>query len=536
MSDFPLSFLSEYNIRQNTIENTDLSEISNANTKALMELIDNIKSGDTIIGKILSVSNDSFVLSTLDDTITLNAKTDSSVTLEKGQTVLFEVKKFADSHIALRPLNANTNATDTAKRAVLEAGIPINNRTVEMTVRNMEYGNPIDKRNLLDSYKDVFLHAETPVKYIVDLQTMKIPVTEGNIEQYEAYTNMKNDMFLILGDISDELFDYLGLNELSEDTLNNPIDKDSIKAETILKFDKIVSNVDELINKLNSNADFSSSPDVASANIFEKVKEFVLEVKNNFVNRLELIGYNSEPKNEEEAHNENVKISMPDNKVFEGLAKDDSLQVTKNLKQSFRNSIFSSLDSVNVLNTADESDQKVRTLYDNLFKETRKLVKDIDNALPKDNPISSLTTTINHNMDFALELNNFIPYVQIPIKNNMGLKGAELYVFSSGKRARDNTDSLSAFIHLDMDNLGPTDVYVKLVGDVVTTDFRLADELALDLVEKNIDFLEKRINGKGYSFKFTSKISENEKSPFEEVMDKTLHKIYVAKTSFDARI
>ena len=55
--------------------------------------------------------------------------------------------------------------------------------------------------------------------------------------------------------------------------------------------------------------------------------------------------------------------------------------------------------------------------------------------------------------------------------------------------------------HLDMEHLGPLDVYVTMKDKQVATNFTVADESVLDLIEKNIEILNKRLEGRGYSLK-----------------------------------
>ena len=68
----------------------------------------------------------------------------------------------------------------------------------------------------------------------------------------------------------------------------------------------------------------------------------------------------------------------------------------------------------------------------------------------------------------------------------------ELYVYTNKKNLRDPDAELSAFLHLDMEHLGSTDVSVKMQHRNVKTNFYMADDASYDLVEKYLPILEEK--------------------------------------------
>ena len=58
-----------------------------------------------------------------------------------------------------------------------------------------------------------------------------------------------------------------------------------------------------------------------------------------------------------------------------------------------------------------------------------------------------------------------------------------------------------AFLHLDLDHLGSTDVSVRMRGREVSTRFYLDNDTAYALLEKNYPVLEARLEKKGYHCK-----------------------------------
>ena len=217
----------------------------------------------------------------------------------------------------------------------------------------------------------------------------------------------------------------------------------------------------------------------------------------------------------------------------EEIATDLSERLKTGLKDVF-DKYFTSNLTLNEQELPDKA--KIKDLYEKLYSETRKISSALEEAVPKENPAAPKITLLNNNIDFMNALNNFIPYVQIPFRGESGAKAGELYVYRNKSGKGIEGDEVSAFLHLDMDHLGPTDVYVKMRGNNVNTEFTLASEESLDFIEKNMDFLNKRLSDKGYSLTTEGKVKERTKTPIEEAFEQSISKVLIARTSFDARI
>ena len=118
----------------------------------------------------------------------------------------------------------------------------------------------------------------------------------------------------------------------------------------------------------------------------------------------------------------------------------------------------------------------------------------------------------------------------------------ELYVYTKKKNLANKDGNVSAFLHLDMDNLGPMDVYVAMQKNKVNTNFYFTDETALDLIEANIGILDARLKQKGYNISTTVTMknpNEPQKTVVGEMLkDKTNGLVrgpIASKLSFDIR-
>ncbi|MCR4934462.1 MAG: flagellar hook-length control protein FliK [Lachnospiraceae bacterium] len=508
MAGFPLSFLT------NQIQNIDnridvLASAKDANDLALLELLDGLSNGETILGKIVSSDDKTYSFKT-GDNVLVSAKAENGVMLEVGKTVLFEVAKTSDSHVSLRPLNVNTNSSQTAEMAIKQAGLQVNSETLELTVRNMEYGNPIDKKSLLSSFKDVYNNPGVPIKYIVDLQKMGIERTPENLKQYENYLNTKQSVTNSFSEISSTMSLEFS-KEISEHIVSN-FEKGNV---TDLK------ELETLINKAVSEVEAESSEE----SVGSFIPKLTQKIKDSSDNVMPLVTENEE----ESAGKIQKPVSFDKKEVLEKL---DTI-----LKPILKNTIDKAIQKNWILNKETISEKEsVTDLYKKLFEDTKSLQRELAQIFPKESPVLTQLNTLSNNLDFIESLNHFIPYVQIPFKGENGNKAGELYVFSNKRGLSSPDSSVSAFIHLDTNNLGPADIYVKLSGSNITTNFILSNEESLDFIEKNISFLDKRLSDKGYNLSFSSQISKDCNAPIETMLSMTNSKVMLAHTSFDARV
>jgi flagellar hook-length control protein FliK len=128
-------------------------------------------------------------------------------------------------------------------------------------------------------------------------------------------------------------------------------------------------------------------------------------------------------------------------------------------------------------------------------------------------------------------------YVQLPLQMAGQNTHGDLYVYRNKNRKMSEDGSVSAVLHLDMDNLGPLDVYVKMKDTKVTTNFYVADDSILDLINDNIHILNERLEKRGYSMTVNLALHEDmdgQDAAVDEMLDVTKTPI-LSVNSFDAR-
>ena len=148
---------------------------------------------------------------------------------------------------------------------------------------------------------------------------------------------------------------------------------------------------------------------------------------------------------------------------------------------------------------------KINRLYEKLENQITRMEQVVKASGQESETITSLAQNIRSNVEFMNQINEAYTYVQIPLKLSGQNASGELYVYTNKKKLAEGTDELSAFLHLDMEHLGSTDVSVKLRGRQVDTKFYFENDEAYELVEANLGKLEERLQAKGYNCKITVK-------------------------------
>ena len=146
---------------------------------------------------------------------------------------------------------------------------------------------------------------------------------------------------------------------------------------------------------------------------------------------------------------------------------------------------------------------KIGRLYEKVSEQLDKMQEIIKSSGAVKENVSALAENIRGNIEFMNQVNNVYTYVQIPMKMNGHNASGQLYVYTNKKNITDPDKELSAFLHLDMDNLGATDVSIKMLKKEVSTNFYMDNDEAYILIERFLLKLEEKLRNKGYSCKLS---------------------------------
>ena len=146
---------------------------------------------------------------------------------------------------------------------------------------------------------------------------------------------------------------------------------------------------------------------------------------------------------------------------------------------------------------------KVEELYRRMDRQMKGLANALETGGQTDSAAFRATTNMSQNIDFLNQLNHMYAYVQLPLHLREGDAHGELYVYANKKSLADNGGKISALLHLDMEHLGPVDVYVMLEQSRVNTRFYVQDEEMLDFLAAHMHILTERLAERGYDCSFS---------------------------------
>ncbi len=183
---------------------------------------------------------------------------------------------------------------------------------------------------------------------------------------------------------------------------------------------------------------------------------------------------------------------------------------------------------------------KVEELYQRLDRQMAQIEQLAKHTGMNTGQLSQSAQQVRNNIDFMNQINQAYTYVQIPLKMANQNAHSELYVYTNKRNLRRQEGELSAFLHLDLEHLGSTDVSVKMLDKNVTTRFYLSDDASYDLVEAHLPRLQERLKKLGYNCTVTVENREEKVDFVEDFLQKgqpakAASRGMVHRYSFDVR-
>lgn len=227
-----------------------------------------------------------------------------------------------------------------------------------------------------------------------------------------------------------------------------------------------------------------------------------------------------------------MKEGRIDLKDIKNLLSDSS--ISKNITAQVKNEIFNSEPfrllvknglqrqwTIAPNELAEEG--KLQEFYEKLERQSSRLsqlMNDAANAGGNEAAAfhSRAAANIHENVEFMNQMNQLYSYVQLPLKLANSQAHGDLYVYTNKKNLARRDGMLTAFLHLDMENLGGIDVSIMLQTEKneVLTKFYLAED-SLKLLEEHIEELTRRLAKKGYSCKHMIQPRDEEKTVIEHI-------------------
>lgn len=149
---------------------------------------------------------------------------------------------------------------------------------------------------------------------------------------------------------------------------------------------------------------------------------------------------------------------------------------------------------------------RVEELYKRLDRQLKGLTQTLETVGQSGSEAYKAASNMSQNIDFLQQVNQMYTYVQLPLRMQQGNTHGDLYVYTNKRNLAKKDGAVSALLHLDMEHLGPVDVYVAMQNSKVSTRFFVADDEMLDFLEAHMDLLTDRLQKRGYDCSMSMEI------------------------------
>ena len=545
--------------------------------------------GKTVSGEVVAREGDEIQIRVSRDTV-ISARMEKDIPTSMGQRITFQVQSNASGMIALRPLFQNMAQENTALRALTQAGIEINGKSMQMVFSMMQEGMSINKNSLQEMYRQVAGASDADIPAIVQMNRLQIPVTPENLQQFTAYKNYEHQLLASFAEVADgipgaaadifatgglqegvafidKLLTIFGSGERAEDaaetmtetpgggteaagdpaggTAGQPGAAGAEAAGKALIMDAALQGESGIAGGGKGmalpGADAADGKTAAGdAGQTETGRDAIpVQDRENLAQMVKQAG--GSPDTAAQIVNGEMGKDALYRAVQELVRQADSPERQAAVRTLFLSKGFQKVLSGKIENQwtltapGDVAKKEVEKLYARLNEQTRALTRALADSLKADSPLFKSVRNIRENVDFMNQLNQMYSYVQLPMKLRGEKAHGDLYVYTNKKNLAKKDGNVSAFLHLDMEHLGMVDVYVAMERGRINTNFYLADEKSLDLLEQNIDTLTKRLTEKGYQADAKLMLKEESGNVMEEIIRADKNISVISELSFDVR-
>ena len=541
------------------------------NLKNGMEEIASKQPGQSVTGEVIE-KNGSDILLAIGKNQMLRAKLDAGIPVEEGQMMTFSIKNASGAKVILSPLYANTGNDPNVSKALQMAGIPENALTGKMVQTMMQEGMSIDRDSLSRMLRVVSANPEANVETVVQLSRLEIPVTENTLFQMEAYKNLEHQITDGIFEIADALQntaavmindgDAEGAVSLYREILSLLSEGESVQpqAEGEVQISAGLPSEEALPLKENS---------LLKELGLQTEEGQELQGQQQIESRLQTEGQqraDSGLQTEGQPRAESGLQTEGQQKADSGMQSDGGtlLKTMEELLERLEKALLSDemaphqRESISRLFSGKEFQQAIKNemikqwlltpedvgkehkaeeLYEKLNSQLSRFSQTLNQSVGADTSLAKAVSNLSGNIDFMNQMNQMFTYIQLPLKLQSQEANGELYVYTNKKNLAKKDGEVSALLHLDMEHLGSVDVYVSMKDTKVSTQFRLKDDSALDLIASHIDLLNERLNKRGYTMNasFVKKGEEETGSVMEEILKQDKNISILSGYSFDAR-
>ncbi len=541
------SGINQYNAHMSNSLTASATSSQSLTGNALSQL----QEGQVFEGTVSGIENGRVRLSLVNGQV-ISAKLDSSLLLQEGQSLFFQVKSNENSLIQIRPVSiTNQGYNPTLINALESAGLAVSKRSIAMVDSMMNESMPIDAESLGNMNRLLLSNPSIEPSTLTQLIKYGFPVTTENANMFNAYASDSASIKSSFGQIAQGLSKLFASTDITAEqviSLNNSINElinkendtfvagqtfsNMVSSETLQKnsasndmpgvyanldlknvegtnalkinISEIESNENAIAAPLNEEMRSDSSPSVTLINNILTRKQAA-----NFVSILgKLEGFDKYTNNLFDERGYFLK-SANTTSLYKALS--EYLNGYSSIDKTALNDVFNSsaykkilttllLDNVSINPEELKEEGAISRLYSKVLEQTEALsniLKDINNTAA--DTIKNQLQLVQDNIHFMESANQMYSFIQIPIKMFKQNSQGALFVRQNKKSSFEEGQEITAFLHFDMEYLGSTDVYIRMQNTSVSCNWNLSDMASLQLIEDNIDILNERLAAKGFA-------------------------------------
>lgn len=498
---------------------------------------------------------------------TLQARLDVSVPLSIGQFASFEVTHADPALISLRILQDEAAFAQNAliQKALTAAELPVTTRNAELVNTLLQHNLPISKESIQSLMRQSNTYPNADIHTLALMTQHKIPVTQATLTQFEAYQNYEHRILPQLANLAHSLSELAASPDPALSDLTRLLQRFFTPSENAGETNTpTLSASPEALPQAQTQTVISSSfqqslsPAVTDSTVLQTLPQTVAE--------------DTLPQSLPQAVADDTALSTLTNAATTDILPQNPSQpvIKDTLSQPLpsagtNDALQKTLEPLPVTESAPlqpqvafatemqppvalseefthpllarwtlspkelESPDKVKEFYQQLREdllELRSALRFAQGKEPADSTLdrllsdtASATGQLQDNLEFMNMLNRIFPYMQLPIRFSDKTAHGELYVYTKKEKLRSESGSISVLLHLDMEALGPTDIYLSLAGNQLTSRFYLNEPSLEELFAGHLPELKETLTEKGFNVNFELVARKQEEDPVREFLN-----------------
>lgn len=492
-----------------------------------------LQTGQVFRGEILNITSQDVTI-LLENQQVINAKLGESVPLNIGQNMYFEVKENHGEQIFIRPMqDMNMDGQSlAAEKAISANGFAFTERNMQIANRMMEAGMPLDKESMRKIMQQSVKAPDTDIKQIVDMTRLGIPVNEVNVKQFAQYSAHEHQLTQAMHQVLDGL--EAALADMSTHSDGEQLQSLNQQIMNIFGWEGgEVPSTEGMaaspagtgpMEALESGAELSPelAPEANPAG--EAISETGIRETETPISTQTTTpkAGGAEPSLLDSLRQQLTEMGVPE-EVVQNITKEQQSygevlsKISGYLKQegtgsepairsffqseNYRKLLKKGIQEQWLMKPEDMKEPKeIDRLYEKIYEQSGKLEESLNNSGQSGKQFSEQAQNMRENIQFMQQLNQQFIFAQLPMKMNGQEANSELFVYANKKKLQQSTEGVRVLLHLDMPNLGATDVLVRLKGQQLHARFTLEDKTSVSVIADNMAELAARLEEKGFHF------------------------------------